>query len=325
MFKKLSILLAAALLAACSVEREEGANGTKGPESGVSLTFTYENPAAGLSRVEPVPASDAEKAIRDMDVFMFLADGTFVRKLTAGDYSAQNNSATSTISVSKALVHQYVGQQAVFYFVANNAASTDGVHLDSFGGTTEAEFRELLTQPLAESGYMPGKSVEIGITAGTGGLLMTGRSNTITLAGTIRETIRLKRRVARFDLYLPVDPANIHVENFYITDAAVQATMFGNSSALHTIATRSVEPVWGPDDSDYDTQGYVRSVFYLYPTTLATTRIAIEVRNNNNQYRIFTLDNDVLSIEANKRYTLIFDGNDLKVDSNTGDWEESNP
>ena len=316
MLRKFSIAIAlTAVLAACS----KGSDDTGPDNDGPALTFTYANPL-GATYSGTVKASAAEKVIRDMDVFMFLADGTFVCRLTeATDYTSENNGEMTRITLLPSLLEPYSGQEAVFYFVANNAASTGGKHIAAFSGT-EAEFVDLRTSALGD-GAQPGYAENITIAPGTGGLLMTGKSGPILLKGKCTETVLLKRRTARFDIQNRNLNDNLFIENIFISNAAVQATLFSNSSAAHTIARKGTDVIWGPDPWDYDEQGIAESWFYLYPTDLGATEITIQVRNSDNEYKYYHLDGDI-DIDANKRYLLIYKDDSFVVGSGTGDWED---
>ncbi|MDL2319838.1 hypothetical protein LJC45_01755 [Alistipes sp. OttesenSCG-928-B03] len=323
--KKAFIIFTAALLAAsCSKNTDLSDNAPADNPSGAQIAFTYANPTAATRAAgDPVAASDAEKAIYDMDVFMFLADGTFVRQLTAADYTlADSGAGTTSLTLTDALLAQYGGQRAVFYFVANNVASTGGVHIASFDGTSEDQFRELLTAPapISTLPWAVGLPVPISVAAGTHGMLMTGRSDAITLAGKRTETITLKRRAARFDVINPGIADGISIDTYFISDAPTQAPLFANSATAPALEYKSIESIWEYQEN-FDAAGCHSGAFYLYPTTLDKTVITIQVRNSANLRRIYTVESDI-AIEANKRYTIEFTGTDFIVGGDIPDWQE---
>ena len=323
MLRKPFLILALAALTACNKAPDNPDPGTGTPPAEVpALTFTYANPLGAATYSGTVPASAAEKVVRDLDVFLFLADGTFVCRLTeATDYTSENNGETTTLTLSPELLSAHAGQEAVFYFVANNNASTGGKHIAAFSGT-EAEFADLPTSPLPPSNnpYTPHLAQNIALNPSTGGLLMTGRSNPIRFVGRRTETVTLKRRTARFDIQNHNWEDGLAIDNVFISQAAVQAPLFGHAPVSHAFATRSTEAIWGPDPWDYNEQGIAESWFYLYPTDLGTTEITIQVRNSNNEYKYYRVDSDI-DIEANKRYRLIY-RDDAFVVTDTGDWGE---
>ena len=294
------LFAAVALLAACS--KEPAASPDNGDDQNRNeLSFTYRSYTGAATYAEI--ALDPEKAVRDLDIWMF-SGGVFVKQLAPGtDYTSTPNGVMTTVTMTQAFVDTYIGQTLVFYFVGNNAASTGGTHITSFAGT-ESEFADLLTSELAD-GAQAGKAENIILAPSTGGLLMTGKSEPVMLFGKRTATIELKRRVARFDIVNP-DPTNYRVAEIYISDAKTQAAMFATGSGLAPISTRSLDITTGPATGDYDGT-LARCAFYLYPTDLATTEISMEVEYigaADGEKRMFSVADNSAAIDANKRYTL---------------------
>ena len=310
------LLAAIAVLAACSKEPVEKSDNDDRDRNALSFTYRSYTGAGTYAEI----ALDPEKVVRDLDIWMF-SGGTFIKQLVPGtDYTSKPNGTMTTITMTQTFVNTYLEQTLVFYFVGNNTASTGGTHITTFSGT-EADFADLLTSVLA-NGTQAGKAENITITPGTGGLLMTGKSEPVTLLGKHNATIELKRRIARFDI---VNPKwyQYRITEIYITNAKTQGAMFSSGSGLAPIATRSLDKITGPITADYDGTR-AKCVFYLYPTDLATTTITMEVQyiDVDGEKKMFTVDDTDVVIDANKRYTLTLDSESLSFTVGSGDYED---
>ena len=319
------ILLAAVLtLAGCSKEPGQEPSGET-PKNMVA--FTYKSYRSTESRAT-VPASDAERVVRDLDIFAF-SGGQFLAQLTSGNgYNETTSGDYSTITLSQEFIGTHTGKTVVFYFVANNAASlagstnNTGKHIASFTGTL-ADFENLLTSPLGLSPYYnqePDKRSEIlAIDPAAGGMLMTGKTAEIKLIGKHEIAVTLKRRMARFDIVNPA-PDNFHISYIAISAAPVQGNIFADGTPA-TPALRAIEEIGPVGRSAYNAQNCAEAVFYLYPTNLSATQIVISGWFDDPQdMHLFILGSNI-DIVANQRYTLLFDENDLKVVAGVGDWD----
>lgn len=322
-------------VASCSKDdRTDNTNPAGGGQPTLAkISFAYDKPT--LTRGATV-ASDAENAIYDIDVYMFLADGAFARHLTPADYTtapADEGRATE-LTLTDNLLADYAGRQVFFYFVANNVASTGGPHITGFSGADEAEFRELLCNPapLSTKPWDTDKSAPIVVDAAQRiGLLMTGRSQTILLSGERTETVRLKRRVARFDVYNLHKTENVLINTYYVSNAATCAPLFGTSAVASVPTYKSIGLI-NDRPTNFDAEGYHNGAFYLYPTTLEylesegdvpspdKTSITINAQYKNVK-KLFSVNSNI-DIEANKRYIIKFDGSSFGLEGGTGDWEE---
>lgn len=337
--KQLVYLLALTLLAACSKEPAQSPGPQ--PQGGHTLAFTYPNYRTAESRAS-VPAQDWEKAVYDLGIFAFRADGSYIGQLAAGedaDYTETDTGGTTTIEATKGFIGKYAGQTVVFYFVGNNARSLSNStaaatqHIASFSGT-ETDFRELLTVPLG-SNWDNTKAEYIKVSPTAGGLLMTARAE-VTIMGKTVVPVMLKRRTARFDLINPA-PDNLIIEGIYISDAKVQGPMFGDARGPFSIPARSLEQIDRPGVADNAHVSYAvekdaqsrdvyraAGMFYLYPTSLTETSITVRgylgsVRSDN-LYSFPVVGN--IDILANNRYTLKFDEYTTNIIINVGDYEE---
>lgn len=328
MIKHLTLILTLAVaFASCSKEPEQ----TPGGDARNTLSFTYKSYRGTESRAT-VPASDAEKVIRDLDIFAF-SGGQWIATLSTGSgYTETVSGDYSTLTVSPDFVTEHTGKQVVFYLVANNAASligsrnNTGKHIASYSGS-EADFVERLTSELGVSEYYPTdpdkRSEILTIDPSSGGLLMTAKSNTVTLTGKQAVNVTFKRRVARFDIVNPV-PGSFTVENIYVSEAPIHGPLFMQSTGSEPITTRPIEPLGSV--LNYNAQNRAESVFYLYPTSLTTTKIAIlgyfTDEDDNRIERMFEL-NSTENIIADNCYTLLFDEDELKLVAGVGDWDNS--
>ena len=319
MYRRLSILLATvAMLASCSKEPAEAPDGDA-DQNRNTLSFTYRSYTGAGTYAEI--ALDPEKVVRDLDIWMF-SGGAFVKQLASGtDYTSTPNGTMTTVTMTRTFVDTYVGQTLVFYFVGNNAASTGGTHISTFSGT-ETDFTDLLTSTL-NNGTQPGYAENITIAPGTGGVLMTGKSEPIMLLDKHSVTIEFKRRVARFDIVNP-KPTQYRITGIYISGAKEQGVMFATGSGLAPVATRNLDKITGPVSGDYDGT-LAKCVFYLYPTDLLTTTISMEVQyigEADGEKKMFTVADTGVSIVANKRYTLMLDPSNLTFTVGGGDYDE---
>lgn len=332
MLRKILIPVAFALLiAGCA---KEPAATPDEPEYNAALAFTYHSYRTTTRAI----AQDHEKVVHDLDIFAFATDGTYIGQLTEGeqaDYTeTDNGDNTSTIRATRSFLERYAGQTLTFYFVGNNRKSNENSttyvsapkHISPFAGT-EADFRELLTNPLGNSAWPPYEKAEyIQVTPTSGGLLMTGSVEALLL-GKQEIPVTLKRRTARFDIINPA-PENFTITGIYISDAMTQGAMFGEATGPHTIAARSIELIDGPGRFDnahatYDSDNRASGLFYLYPTTIgATTSIVVQgyFGKPANTFNFPVVGN--IDIVANNRYALQFDQNTADIIVNIGDYED---
>lgn len=329
--------LAALLLAGCAKEPPETPDDNP---DGPALSFSYKSGRGVISRAI---AMDYENVIHDLDVFAFAEDG-LCRHLAAGTHYTENhNAGTTTIAATKALLTEYAGQSVVFYFVGNNARSmdystltADGAkvtkHISAFSGT-EAEFVELLTQPLGDyiAGYPSFGAEYFQITPTTGGMLMTARQS-VKLTGKHHIAVTLKRRMARFDLVNPA-PANLNISGIIVAGANPQGAMFGEATGPHTITPRAIALIDPPGLFDnahagYDAANRSSGLLYLYPTKLGDaadgqTQIVIKGWITGTDPQDDELNFAIKGtheILPNKRYTLVFDEVTSQFIIDPSDW-----
>ncbi|MDL2319839.1 hypothetical protein LJC45_01760 [Alistipes sp. OttesenSCG-928-B03] len=306
--KRATIFAMAAMLtfglASCGKDAVE--DGATPDAAGAALSFSFDKPVGNyVTYADPI-ASDSEWAINTLDAYVFnAADGTYKGKLATADYTSSVSERTTTITMSKTWMAANLGSTLRFYFVANNAASTDGAHIADAWTGTEAEFKALATNALAAStGADATKRVNIATP-----LLFSGVSSDIAVtASKISETVNIKRRVARFDIVNEI-PTRFVIDRVLISDAREKGYIMAdagtgkspadfNKVSMESVDVSGMTPV---SDTGIDTYN---SVFYTYPTQLDVTRITIMATLDSGAEAAWEID-ATTQIEANKRYKLI--------------------
>lgn len=299
--KKLSIFAFSMLLAlgfaSCSKDAADDAapNATRS-----GLSFTFDKPVGTYTTYADI-ASAAEWTIASLDIHVFKTDGTYVGKLAAADYDKVETDHTTTITMKEAWVEANYSNAFRFYFVANNAESTDGPHIGATWTGTEADFKALATNTLEDSdsdGYRDNLGTPI---------LFSGVSSDITVdGGTISEEVTIKRRVARFDIQNQI-PARFNIKSVLISDARKAGYIWSDAGVGRTYEefdVVSMEPVSLPTAKTEGDFSVYESVFYTYPTKLDQTQIAILADLDGKGDKTFVINSTDL-IEANKRYILV--------------------
>lgn len=304
--KKVVLFAIAALLtlgfASCNKDAVEDNN----PDTAVAaLSFTFDKPVGNyVTYADPI-ASASEWAINTLDAYVFTDAGVYKGKLASSDYTTSVNSHTTTITMTEDWMTANDGSTLRFYFVANNAGSTDGAHIADDWTGTETEFKALATNALtASSGADATKRVNIATP-----LLFSGVSSDIAISlSKINETVNIKRRVARFDIINEI-PSRFVIDRVLISDAREKGYIMADAgtgkspadftkASMESVSVASMTPV---SDAGIDTYN---SVFYTYPTQLDVTTLTIMAALDGNAEAAWEIVSDI-AIEANKRYKLI--------------------
>lgn len=330
MLKNLYLLaLLALLFAACGTNDVEP---ELQPDETALLTFTYIGSPAATRTVSALPT---ESIIYDMSIFVFrVADGSLAARLTADtDYTQTTDETahTTTLSLTRSFLAQYAGETLQFYFVANDMASKGGSHTADLdlNTLTASQLENKLTATLPDEDGQSDSMEELDLYLYDEGVLMTAKSSPIRLAGKHEETIKLVRRVARFDLY-NLNPDIYRLKEIYISAAPLAGALFGTGQAVSVPGVKGYTPISGPTASEYDTDHLFKGAFYLYPTTLSegNTEIVVRVQRitDNPVTTAYCRVKGTTAIQANKRYILKFNEADLTftVGNSTGDWQNGN-
>ena len=328
----------AALAVSCSKEPTD--SGGSGNGAKTSLSFTYPRPAVNATTgVDPVtratvPASELEKAVYDLSVFAFGEDGTFVGELTAagGDYTEILRHETQTIELSRAFLSEHYGRTLTFYFVANNVASKGGPHATAadLASMTATEFGNSLCAelPVSNGKSDPLEDLRFYNYHANGiyeGLLMTAHTEPVLLAGRKAEQITLTRRTARFDVRNDFKDTH-ELSEIYVTQAPVNGLLFGSGRQTVPPALRDYRMMYGPWGDEYDAANEYSGWFYLYPCTLGrgATEIELLVTRLADNATAYARLKGTTTIDANKRYTLVFNAVDMTFTLEGGKGDDYN-
>lgn len=273
------------------------ANDPIGPEEPNDNSLTFFFSGMGNGALTYAIATDDENQVDDLDIYMFeysaTQDGIFKKKFTSGEYTLTKSGTQHELKIEN--VRAYGESKKTFYFVANASPTTA---LDATA-LTEKDFAELLTE-------------ELQVVAGKGELLatpllFTGKTATaISPTGTAAETVPMKRRVARFDIVNPY--TDFVIEKVFVSDAKLQGFAFGNAKGTNSpvFPVKSLKEIDIDDPTVYKTEGTDRiapHVFYLYPTTMGETTIAVQANYNGQGSELYYIDSDI-DIKANYRYKM---------------------
>ncbi len=275
-------------LASCADEMSENL-----PANAEGLSFRITTPTEPLVLTRAI-ASNNEWNITTLDVYT--AESGTVKKLTPEDFSISpplgaNPGQTYTVTMKNKWLSANSGKTVNFYFVGNDASSTNGAHasLSLVQSTGETAFKNSLTTALATQG--PDTLNMILKPNGTDtNLLFSSDVQGVTVSGKVQETSQLKRREARFDI--ENKNAGTGANQFVVTgieviNAADAGLIFGvgdaatpgiNRTHNHFVpgltganpasaAANYTQYAPGSDSAAFD---LAPSVFYLHPTTLVS-------------------------------------------------------
>ncbi len=372
MKKIFGFLMLAALCAGMASCQNDETPGTTGEDVNAALQFSFASPKGAFVTRAGEIAKDNEWNIATLDVYAVNDTGA-VTLLTAGTpkvgntpatghYQITPDPATDTDATNREFVIKFhdewvkdplhLGKEFDFYFVANDATSTEGDHTD-LDETAIADFKEALTEPLAVA---TGSEVTRIAAAGED-LLFSAVVEDIIVAGKKEIAGKLTRREARFDIEnssIGKDDEFV-VTNILISNAHTQGYIFGAASgaALSSIPTADyaeintglTNPVSGVggDYTDVNSDGkrwVAQSVFYLYPTTIGKNNEAADAKDGTQiliegtfkgqtEYLPVVVSEDT-DINANTRYIIFLDPDfgtrvvvtdDWDYDENTDIWE----
>ena len=312
-----SALLAALMLVGCSKEIDNGANG--GVSNSSAVQFIIKNNKGSL--VTYAIAEDDQWTVGSYDVYAF-SGGALVGsgKMTQGtDYTLSTVGGTTTITATPAWLGTVAGETVNFYFVGNDATSMGGAHIPASVPTSEATFKELLTNAVPDTdadGYYDNIKPL---------LLFSAVVPDVALTGKVQKDVTLTRRDARFDIKNELYQS-FQIDEIYISNANIQANIFGTATGVNTPAQGSHETVTGPAQGDYDATSFLAtSVFHIYPTTLGkaadgNTEIMIKATMGGKSEN-FTIKNE-MEILPNHRYILVLDPLSLTFTVTVADYEE---
>ncbi len=308
------------------------------------LSFRITTPSEPLVLTRAI-ASNNEWKIATLDVYA--AESGVVTKLAATDFSISPTLGTTTpnqtytVTMNNEWLNANSGKTVNFYFVGNDASSTNGAHasLPTNLAINEAAFKNSLTSALATQG--PDTLKTILKPNGTINLLFSSDIQGVTVSGKVQETSQLKRREARFDIENKnVSGTNpLVVTGIEVINAADAGLIFGVGDAATPGINRthnhflpaldgSAYTQFAPD-SDSVAFDLAPSVFYLYPTTLVTpstgatqTQIIVTGTYKGETVKYPVTVATSTQINANYRYILNIDPITGKVELQEEDYEE---
>lgn len=308
------VFCALGLLTACSKDSVQ--DPADGGDTGETLQFVVEglNLDNGITTYgqNDVVGIRNERKVEEITVYIFeeessdgAADGVLRLVRTFDNLSAMSGTITLDMGRHPELTDRYVA-----YFVANNA---NDAFVDMSGAsenvTTEEVFRNLPTVGCSDV------SDEL--------FLMSGRTATAFRAFG-KHSVELRKRVARFDL-VNKRHHTLTVKSLSVRDANDRGHAFANAAA--PLAANRVHPAvvssftWEEYKENQVVTGEQHAgLFYLHPTTTASTKIYVECELNGDSY-IFELSDESLEIKANYRYLLTIE-EDNKLTLTVADWDE---
>ena len=302
-------------MSSCSKEIDNGIG--SGADGTSAVQFTIKNNKGNL--VTYAIAENDQWTVGSYDVYAFSGDNLVGSgKMQAGtDYTLSTVGGTTTITATPTWLGTVAGETVNFYFVGNDATSTGGAHITSVP-TSEATFKELLTNTVPDTdndGYYDNIEPL---------LLFSAVVPDVALTGKVQKDVVLTRRDARFDIKNELYES-FQIDEIYISNANIQANIFGTATGANTPAQGSHETV---DCSalTYDASTFLAtSVFHIYPTTLGkaadgNTEIMIKATMGG-QTENYTIKNN-LEILPNHRYILVLDPLSLTFTVTVADYEE---
>lgn len=292
------------LLAIVSCSEESGMDLSNGSDTGniQSLAFVFEGINQSGNTItygeSDVLGIGNEKIVNDITVYVFdresvvdAADGVLRLVKTFTGLGGVTGKVTLDMGRHPMLKGEYIA-----YFIANNVnerfVDMTGV---TEGTTLESQFHDLST---------------VRCTDITNDLfLMTGRTASSFIA-TGTHAVQLRARVARFDL-INKNP-DLTITQLIVRNANDQVNTFANASNLVSCAQVHPTPITTFAWADHFDGKIHEGLFYLYPTTIASTKIYVEgytgTEGVDKQSFLLELSSDVLSeIKANYRYILTID------------------
>ncbi len=314
----IAALALSTLFASCSKDTDLGLNG---PEGNTALAFSFNKPQGSFVTYADI-ASTAEWNIAAIDVYAAV-DGT-VTKLATTDYTLTESAKTYTIAMNRAWVGTNAGKTANFYFVGNDATSTLGAHT-SLGQTTEADFRNALTNELTD---VSGKaSLIVKPNGSTQNLLFSTIIENVKVEGKVNKNAVLTRREARFDVENPLYAGDaFKVTDILVSGASTSGLIFPCGDPSVTINKKSHVAVGAIASTEYDAQNLAKSVFYLYPTEMGSGKTEITVMGSvaGGAAKAYPVDASSIGnkIEANTRYILVLDPTTVTFTITVADYNE---
>ncbi|MDR2891042.1 MAG: hypothetical protein LBV18_05500 [Alistipes sp.] len=301
------------------------------PVPGVRFQVSTPRDPLVITRAEIATAF--EWSIVSLDVYA--ANAGIVSKLAPTDYTifpnlGMQSNQTYTITLSESWLRTRIGQTINFYFVANDASSTNGPHTALLSNlASETAFKNSLANVLTPDGATDLEPIIAPDGTADHNLLFSADAQAVQISTIMERETQLRRREARFDIQnknFAAGTNQLVVTGITITNAPNTGLVFGAGDAATPgiERTRTIN-IPGIDPGDYNATApgsdvvgdMATSVFYLYPTTLSAaaaagkTQIVIhaEFLGVARDYPVnITADTP---IQANFRYI-------LKVDSVTG-------
>ncbi len=268
-------------------------------------------------------AGTNEWTIKTLDVYSAVTGGNVARMVAGTDYTIDpavgGTAKNYTITVNSAWIKAYNSNKANdgktirFYFVGNDTSS-GGAHTELTTKTTEATFKNALTNALTETA---GKLSPVLKPNGTNNLLFTAVTDPIVVTGIIQQNAALKRRAARFDIQNDFKSYFV-VTKIVVENAANRALMFttGNPASVTITKNKPHADIAGFAASAY-TESYssgtgnlAPSVFYLYPTIMGAnaTKVTIYGKLGSGAEKAYPVSiASAIDIKANFRYVIDID------------------
>jgi|GEM_PF-1242425 len=280
------------------------------------ITFTLQGLSKAATYADP-QASDAEKTLSTLDIYMFKDETNKAGKLekvfsfggSNDPFGGTGGSLTATLDLTS------VTGSKRFYFIGNSSGKVSGLDNVILGITTEAMFVESLTE------------VETALLTTP---LLFSCIKSIDLDGTITDNdkkIALERRVARFDVSNVSADTNFEIKKILVTNAKQQGYVFGEATGGATIDVTDQLPEIDYESVQDANLGETTSIFYLNPTNLGDGNTSISFIGkflNDPIDKIYTIDpSPAVSIEPNKRYMLKatkVDENKIEFGINREEW-----
>lgn len=315
-----------------------------GPDLNTALSFSFKAPQGSF--VTRAIASNDEFNITKLDVYASVSGtvGALTGSQTAaaaGDdywYTFDTSNNTYTITMTNDWIKDHLTQTVSFYFVGNDATSTEGTH-DDLTETAEADFKKALTDALGTTSGQLNLIHQVNGVANAGkDLLFSAVIENIKVQGKVQKSSDLKRVESRFDVeneYYKDDAYK--VTEIRVSNASRQGVIFPNAGIDFTDASiagsrLSHVPIGGIAETAYDaTTKLAESVFYLYPTEMSSvagdgkTEITLMVSYDGAAAVPFRVDASAVNyeIEANKRYIIVLEPTEVVARLKIADWDDA--